>query len=69
MDPLVGYLSQDDDEAVVCVEAAPGHVHLLGFDVPATFNVQQAFLVGLVGHHLLEAGSDSTFLWKASQDE
>lgn len=67
--PLVDYLSQDNDEAVVCVEAIPFHIHLLGLDVPATFNVQQAFLVGLVGHNLLKAGGDSTFLWRASEDE
>lgn len=60
--PDLNHLSQVNDEAVSSVEAGPGQVHLCGPDHPTSFDMQQALHVGLVGDHVLEAWSNSTFL-------
>lgn len=56
------HLSQVNDEAVAVVEASPGKIHLCGFDHPATFNVQHALHIDVVGDHVVEAGGNAAFL-------
>ena len=57
------YLPQVDDEAVSLVEAGPAKLHLRGPDGPPPFDVQQAFHVCVIGHHVLEARGHSPLLW------